>query len=159
MISVKYLFLLFIVVLFSSCLNQESCQDITSVPVRMSFHRTPGTQPTVVSIDSLTIYGLGNDSIIYNNQKNVRRVELPLDSRQDSCAYVFEFPALKDTVWFFYQRDPVLISMECGFVHHYQITEVRHTGHFIASTEIIEESVTSNMNEHIKIYPAIPANN
>jgi hypothetical protein len=151
----RYLAVLLISMLTVSCLNDETCEDSTTVNVRIGFYRVQDNNAVRHNIDSLTIFGLGRDSIIYNNTKRVGTVELPMDPSSDSCAFVFVFPEINDTVWIYYQRKPTLTSIECGFVNYYELEEIKHSGLLIQETEIIQSSITSNFEEHIRIYPLV----
>jgi len=160
------LFSLIFFILFSSCLNQEVCEDVATVPVRIGFFRKDSlaTTPPVQRVDSLTIYGLGNDSIIYDNRSGVGQIELPLNSSIDSCAFVFQLPHVagltapaNDTVWFIYERKPILISMDCGFSSFFEIRMVKYTTYRIDSLSIEDPNVINNLNEHIKIFPVTAA--
>jgi len=149
---------------FISCLNEEICEDVETVPVRIGFYAEIENEPepATLIIDSLKVHGLGNDSIIYNYQRSISRIELPLNSGADSSAFILYFPAppefshlVKDTIWFYYEVLPTLISMECGFVSFFELKEVRHSRMIIDSIYIEETSVINTLDEHIKIFPFI----
>ena len=150
-------------VLFS-CTNQDVCEDAASIPVRVGFYQTDpeSEEPLSYAIDSVSVSGINNDSLIYDNALNVGRVEMPLDPSRDSCGFVIVFPPvenldlpLRDTLWFFYERKPNLISTECGFVNFYEIDELKYTTHRIDTMEIENTSVTNGLDEHIKAFPYI----
>jgi hypothetical protein len=163
-----FLLIIIIVALSTSmigCLNEDICEDVATLPVRIGFYMvdTAATTSPKMAIDSITVFGLGNDSIIYNNQKNVAQIEVPLNSNIDSCAFVIRFPGLDDfdtdpydTLWFIYERQPNLISMDCGFVTFYQIERINFTGNRIDSIHIEDSNIRNELNEHIKLFPIIP---
>ncbi|MFN2394436.1 MAG: DUF6452 family protein [Bacteroidales bacterium] len=164
--KVKKLFLpaLFLWILLPSCVNEEACEDLETVPVRLGFYYVDEEQdePKVLSIDSIYIHGLNNDSIIYNYRRDVSRVELPLNAAANTTAFLLYFPAppeiahlVKDTIWFTYELKPTLISMECGFASFFELLEVRHSNIMIDSISIEETSITNNLDEHIKIFPFV----
>jgi hypothetical protein len=138
-----------------SCLNEELCEDISDVPIRVGFYKVEDNVIRAHSIDSITVYGLGRDSVIYNNNKSIQRVELPLDPGNDSCGFVFVFPEINDTVWFHYMRKPNLISLDCGFVTFYELEKIEHSGFLIQDTEITQTSITNTLDEHIRLFPLI----
>lgn len=153
-----FLFLL----LLSSCMNEEICEDVTTVPVRIGFYFDDQTQdqPVLLAFDSLKIKGLGNDSIIYDYQYNVSRIELPLNSNAGSSVFLIYYPAspeiahlVVDTLRLYYEVKPTLISMECGFVSFFELTEVTHSRLLMDSISIEETSIINNFDEHIKIFP------
>lgn len=157
------LILLPVILVLSSCIHDEVCEEVATLPLRIGFYmeaETEGDEPIAIAIDSISIHGLHHKQLIYNNQPNVSQIELPLKSTADSCAFVFQFPlpqgiTINDTLWINYQRKPNLISMECGFVMFYDIKQAYHTSRLIESIEINNTSIRNNLNEHIKIFPYI----
>ncbi|TVQ12290.1 MAG: hypothetical protein EA361_11460 [Bacteroidetes bacterium] len=150
----------------ASCLNEVVCEDVATVPVRIGFYAvdTVKDTPAPLSISKISIFGLGKDSVIYDNRDNVSQVELPLDSTLDSCAFIFRVTNPNDTIlffaddtlWFIYNRLPNLISMECGFTTFYELSHVRHSRNWIDSVAIDDANITNSLNEHIKIFPWLP---
>lgn len=147
-----------------SCLNQEVCEDVATVPVRMGFYALPpdADEPQQIVIDSLSVFGLGMDSLIYNNVFGVSQIELPLNSGSDSTAFIFRFPGEDfgpfsplDTIWFYYERRPNLISMECGFVTFYNLISMKHSDLFLDSLVVIQNNITNSFEEHVKIFPFV----
>jgi len=147
----------------TACINEEVCEDIATVPIRIGFfeteEETSSDEPAPITLDSLTVFGLGNDSLIYNNRFSVSQIELPLDSQRDSCAFIFVFPQdpslslQHDTIWFYYQRKPTLISMECGFSTFYELKEVASSQNKIDSLSLDNVNIRNTLDEHIKIFP------
>lgn len=150
-----------------SCLNEDVCEDVASVPARIGFSmiNPKDGEPQTIAMDSLTVFGLGNDSILYNKTNNVSRIELPLIPGADSCAFVIAhtydsiLPPLADTLWFFYQTKPNLISMDCGFVTFFELEKVTYSRNFIDTLTIEFSSIINNLDEHIKIFPFIANDN
>lgn len=149
--------------LLVSCINEEVCEDVASVPVRIGFYAENPDEtvddPVPLGINNITIFGAGNDSILYEHQDNVNQVELPLDANTDSCAFIFRISDLddekfvEDTLWLVYQRKPNLISMECGFTTFFELIRLHYSRNIIDTVEIDDANITTSLNEHIKIYP------
>lgn len=145
----------------TACINEEVCEDIATVPVRIGFftENNAADEPTPITLDSLTVFGLGNDSLIYNNQFNISQIELPLNSQQDSCAFIFVFPQvpaeilLHDTIWFYYSRKATLVSMECGFSTFYELKNISFSRNRIDSLSLDNINIRNTLDEHIKIFP------
>ncbi len=146
----------------ASCLNEAICEDVATVPVRIGFYAVDTLQdtPAPLSLSNITVFGLGRDSIIYDNVLNVSQMELPLNSTIDSCAFIFRVSLVDetkffadDTLWFIYNRLPSLISMECGFTTFYELDHIRFTGNLFYSIAIDDANITNSLNEHIKIFP------
>jgi hypothetical protein len=151
---------------FTSCLNEEVCEDIATLPVRLGFYRTDtiAATPPRMSVDSLTIFGLGNDSILYNNLNSVGQIELPLNSLSDTTSFILRWHTpgrtglLTDTLTFVYRREPNLISMDCGFVTFFNLQNVYYTGTLINVINIDNSNIRTSLDEHIKIFPVfLPA--
>jgi hypothetical protein len=98
--------------LSNSC-SSEACLENTVAAVKASFYRTGTDTPS--SIDSLTIFGAGNDSTkIYDNARNVSRIALPLNTSSGSSAFVLKINNITDTLILYYTNYPYLVSSECG---------------------------------------------
>ncbi|HSV87961.1 MAG TPA: DUF6452 family protein [Bacteroidales bacterium] len=144
-----------ILMVFVSCLPGEGCEEAATNPMRIGFYLpVAGTDRfSPVSLDSLTMYGVNRpDSLLYNNRKGVRNIEAPLNPASDSTGFVVIFPGnVIDTLWVFYNRQPFLISAECGFTMYYEIEQFLHTSRRINSFQIIQPLVRNTLEEHIRI--------
>jgi hypothetical protein len=154
------------VFLFTSCLNEEVCEDVATLPVRVGFYRidTVATTPPRITVDSLTIFGLGNDSLLYNTMNNVGQIELPLNSLSDTTTFVVRWYSpiatqiLTDTLVFVYRREPNLISVDCGFVTFFNLRNVLYSGTLINVVTIDNTNIRTTLDEHVKIFPfSLPA--
>ncbi len=138
-----------------ACVEDEVCEEVTANPLRMGFYLFQnGQDETGAVIDSLSLYGLGRqDSLIYNNRRGVSRVEVPLDPSADACGFVLVFPAgTTDTLFIHYDREPHLVSVECGFIMHYVIRELSFSQSVIQQVVVHDDQVIKNPDEHLKIY-------
>ncbi len=142
------------------CQQDIVCEAATDASLRIGFYTfSENGQATTTSVDSLTIYGVGrSETKIYDNRKNVVRIELPVNPTVDSTAYVFIFPGHTDTLWVDYSRNPHLISVECGFTMFYEIENVQYTNHQIIRSDINTNLVSNTLDEHIQIFIPAPAN-
>jgi hypothetical protein len=148
-----------LLLLWFSCQQQEVCEEATDSSLRIGFYTTDdGNNEVSLPVDSMSVYGLGrSDNLIYNNRKNVSRIELPLDANNEGCGFVLVFPEHTDTLMLQYSHDLNLVSVECGFVLFYTLTNATHTNHYIIRTEVIISEVTNSLDEHIKIFIPAPA--
>lgn len=148
-----------LLLLLFSCQQQEVCEEATDSSLRIGFYSTDDNNNEIsLSVDSLSVYGIGrSDSLIYNNQRNVSRIELPLDATHEACGFVLVFEEHTDTLMLNYTHDLNLVSVECGFVLFYKLNEASHTLHHILRTEVIFDEVTNSLDEHIKIHLPAPA--
>lgn len=81
---------------------------------------------------------------------------LSLSPDSTVCQWVFTTDSLKhpiDTLTFFYRRQLNFLSNACGYTYFYGLDSV-HTTHFnIDSLQILNTSVTTNVNtKHLKVY-------
>ncbi len=144
----------------SGCQQDIVCEEATDAPLRIGFYTiAEDGQTATTSVDSLTIYGVGRpDAKIYDNRKNVVRIELPVNPTDDSTSYVFIFPEHTDTLWIEYSRSPHLISVECGFTMFYEIKNTLNTNHQVVRSDINNNLVSNTLDEHIQIFIPAPAN-
>lgn len=140
--------------ILTACQDDDVCGEHTSNPLRIGFFHLEDNQPAVV--DSLTVYGTGGTGeYIYDNRRNVSRIELPLDPGNDACGFVLHFPGYSDTLYLSYEREVVFISVECGFTMYFEIGEAWSTSSFIRLVETHETLISDSRDEHLKIF--IPA--
>ena len=144
----------------TGCQESIVCEEATSASLRAGFYTLTdnGQTASTMAVDSLTVYGAGRpDDKIYDNRKQVLRIELPVNPVTDSTSYVFVFPGYTDTLWVIYDRNPYLISVECGFTMFYDIHMVRHTNNYITIADININQVSNTLDEHIQIFIPAPA--
>ncbi len=141
------IFVVFIIII-PGC-QEELCEDITVNPLRIGFYVTEDGEHAPYRVDSLSVKGLGHDSLLYDNRFDVGRVEIPLNVSRDSCSFLFMFPDKADTLKVFYERNLTLVSIECGFVAFFEILDLEITNNFIRSYSIEEQNVTNVNEEHI----------
>jgi len=107
------LFLLLTIMKLSISCSSEACLESTVATVKASFYKTGTDIPS--TIDSLTIFGAGNDSTkIYDNAKKVSKITLPLNTSYGSSKFVLVINNITDTLVLYYTNYPYLISSECG---------------------------------------------
>lgn len=139
--------------LLPSCQQDELCEDATQNPVGVRFYTRAENTSTAVSIDSLTVYGVGRPTdSIYANQAQVGALELLLDPSKDSTGFVLVFPQASDTIWLNYQRHSTMISVECGFMEEYTLLSASFTDNLIDTLAINTTQVTNIADEHIQIF-------
>ena len=107
---------------------------------------------TALSIDSLSIQGLGVDSILYNNSKKISKVILPLNKFVPESKFVVTFDKIKDTITVLHTNTNDFLSLECGCIKVHTIDTVLTTNHFIDSVKIAIHDVNTTNAEHLQIY-------
>lgn len=155
------IFLLIISTLIA-CNNDETCRKSRIVNMSIHFYKdtinskTTDTVSLVLSLDSITAYGLNNDSILYKKVKNKTSIVLPLNQFAEKSQFVLKSNGNYDTLTVYYKNKYEYLSLECGAVRVHQIDSVNTTGHFLHYLTIVNKDVntttTSNNAENIKIH-------
>jgi hypothetical protein len=138
-----------LILLLASC-TQGSCFEETESYLKASFYSYETRKLTVP--DSLTLYGLNNDSVIYNKPDKVQPALIPLNSSQDSCIFVIIINGVTDTIKFRYNSYPHLISKECGYTFYHHLDTVIPNYHAIKEIIISNRTITNLNVENIGIY-------
>jgi hypothetical protein len=137
------------IILFLFSCTTGSCFEETECYVKASFYKnTTRTAP-----DSLTLYGLNNDSIIYNHSASIQPGLIPLNSSADSCTFVIGINGVFDTIKFRYTNYAHLISKECGYTFYHHLDTIIPLKHFhaIERIEYINKTITNLNGENIRI--------
>ena len=139
-------------ILFMISCAQSSCFEETESYLKASFYAGDVT-PKLLAPDSLTLYGLNNDSLIYNKSVNVQPALIPLNASTDSCTFVIQINGITDTIEFQYSSYPHLISKECGYTFYHNIDTVRnYTKHSIKDIYTGNTTITNLNVENIRIF-------
>lgn len=141
--------ILFIALILASC-NNSGCYEETDVKVVCSFFYPE--QNSKVEIDSVSVWGVGSDSLIYKN-KALKTIELKLNPKATQTDFVFQAVAngyvFRDTLSFIHSNHPWFQSMECGAMMFNTIDTCLTTGRIFRSVEITEPEVTNYAKENI----------
>lgn len=141
-----------------SCTENQECRKNTNVKMKVGFYKKTLNESTStyttssLSIDSITVQGLGKDSILYNNTKNISAIDLPLNKFANESKFVVTFNQTKDTLTIEHKNTDYYLSMECGCIKAHSIDTVLTTNHFIDSVTISNHNVNTNYAEHIQLY-------
>jgi hypothetical protein len=140
-----------LVLILGSCVA-GSCFEETESYVKASFYTGEGT-PSLHAPDTLTLYGLNQDSILYNKKTNIQTALIPLNASSDTSLFVIVINGVTDTVEFRYISYPHLISKECGYTFYHQLDSgPRHTIHAIKDIYIGNRTITNLNGENIRIF-------
>jgi alanyl-tRNA synthetase len=127
----------------------EACFEETNAYLKASFYISNEKH---VAPDSLTVFGLGQTTLIYNKAGNVQPALLPLNASTGSCIYVIRINGLNDTIQFLYSNYPHLISKECGYTFYHILDLPVYTQNNIDTILIINRSITTANEENIRIF-------
>lgn len=133
----------------SSCL-ELSCIDETEAFVKAGFY-SYSTKSAAIP-DSITLYGLNKDSIIYKKVKLTPPALIPLKDSASVSFFVIKINGVNDTLEFQYWSYPHLISKECGYSMFHTVDTIFHTKHAIDSISRVNENITTENVENIRIF-------
>ena len=126
----------------------EACFEETNAYLKASFY----INAKLVSPDSLTAFGFGHTTKIYDKVKDVQPALLPLNSSAGSCTYVIRINGVNDTMQFLYSSYPHLISKECGYTFYHTLDSFSFTQNNIDTILIINRSITTANEENVRIF-------
>lgn len=105
-----------------------------------------------VSIDSVSVWGVGSDSLVCSNKK-ISELALQLKPNADETKYVFKAVGggheFTDTITFKYERQPWFQSMDCGCMVFSTIDTCLTTGSIFKSATIVERKVDNKGNKNV----------
>jgi hypothetical protein len=106
-----------------------------------------------LTIDSVTVKGIGVDSILYNKAKT-NFITLPLNKLATESSYQIKFKETTDTVTILYTNQDTYLSLECGCIKTHTIDTVLTTNHYLDSIGISVHDINTSTSaqEHIKLY-------
>lgn len=156
----RTIYILLAVLLFAACTSSDDCREETDVKMRVSFFtRTYNATTnlysnTALSIDSLWVNGLGQDSFLYKNAKSVKSILLPLKINSEQSEFIVRFNNTTDTIVFFHENNSqYFLSLECGCIVAHTIQEAVSTKHYADSISIINQQVINSSDAaHIQIF-------
>jgi len=135
-----------------SCTGDNACKQSRDVFLMVSFRSTVHNTEHDTTLSYLTVYGLRrSDSLLYDSAQ-VNKVSLPLNPSTDSTGFVFACHDAVDTLMVVYNRQPHLLSYECGFVMYYRLIQVTIRGNLADSLHIIQSDVTTDNGTNIHMY-------
>lgn len=104
------------------------------------------------SIDSVTVTGVGIDSVLYDNKKGVSKLSLPLRSDTTETRYQLTLNSKPEQLVIRHQNDEYFVSLACGcFVFHEVDTAFGTTG-LITDTEVLNTAVQNTEQNNIRLY-------
>lgn len=144
------LFLSAILLLTLSCTEEETCRENMTVALQVSFMNDSTLKAT--TIDSLSVWGLGKDSLLYNNKKKLGKISLPLNKFEESSIFVLRMNEQLDTMMVLYTNQDYFISFACGSVITHQIDTVLTTSNYISRMLIKQHYINTANVPHLEIY-------
>lgn len=143
---------LFLIILLSSCQTNKECDTSTESLVKINFYIMNDGNEQAVIVQNISVYGLGREDSLLYDHVDTSYVLLPLSSVSDTSGFVLAIDAYKDTISFTYETKTYLESIECGFISNFDIDTVKYTPNIIDTLVLIENKVTIENENHVKIY-------
>lgn len=135
--------------ILSACASM-GCYEDNSVRLQVGFYQQSSS--SLVAIDSVSIWGVGSDSLLYNN-KSLQTFELDLNPLSYETRYVIRVQdglfRMQDTLTIRHQNQPWYESSDCGCVLHSSIDTCFTAETLFESVTIQERQVQSNDIQHI----------
>ena len=162
-----YLFPLFGLIPFLAAIlhacNDAGCMDNRSSIPFAQFYQN-GDLRSTISVDSLTIFGIGqkNDSLIADSVRSLSSVSLPSRNDDTITQFVLQYNYAwnknresNDTLTFIYRPYVYFASVDCGVMFNYTLKEGLYTRHILDSVIIVTSEITNQNIENIKlVFPA-----
>lgn len=145
MSHVRYYSICVGIALLCSCQPDTVCRETMQVGVIGQLKETyydADMQPRVrTAWDSLTVQGIGSDSVLYNNSKSVSQIFLPMQNDKDTTSYTMTYCGCTDTLSVVHSSNQQFVSVECGCVYEHAIRQVLYTRHWIDTVTIVSNEV------------------
>ena len=152
----------FIFVLLScfwmACTPDTECRQSSEAFLNVNYYAMEPDEETgflvakKVSVDSLNIWGVDCDSVLYNNRKTMSEISLPLQPVNEVSQFVFQYKTLIDTLTIYHSNDNYFVSLECGCYVKHDLTDAFSCKTIIDSIAITNQQVTTFDEEHIQIF-------
>ena len=153
--SFKFTALLFATVFLLSSCGSTGCYEDMSVKLHANFYtvNTKGVE-VAVQVDSMTVKGVGSDSILYKN-KTLSGFVLDLNPNASETQFlvttVQNGHLFVDTLTLVHQNKPWFQSMECGCRVFSTLSACRVAGVIFQSAVIKDSSVINLTAEHVRL--------
>ena len=155
--KLTYTLVLCLLVLVGCTASDGECRKEKVVVMGVSLYETVFNTEKEAFVSSptkekMTIKGLNNDSILYQEQ-SLSSFNLPLHALQSTSAFVLQRGVLEpDTIVISHENVNQFISLECGCFVYHTIKSTATTTHQIDSL-VIENTYVQNVSEnHLRIY-------
>ncbi len=137
--------------LFFAC-APDVCNQSTTHKAKIKFYSYGSNPETVYSLDTISVWGLGETVEIYTKKANKDTINLPLRLTNDSSLFVIVSSSVKDTLTIKHTTAHFYISQACGYGYKQDITGIECTKHIVDSVAISNSSLEQNVKENIKLY-------
>lgn len=148
-----------VLLLLAACTVDTECRQTESVRCVVVFtcdsvvNNADTTYRTVFNtLDSVTVQGVGNDSILYYNQKNVNKLSLPLRSDTTETRYLLTLNSRQETLVIRHDNNEYFVSLACGCFVFHEVDTAFGTNGRIYNSEILNTAVQNTEQDNIRLY-------
>jgi predicted nucleic-acid-binding Zn-ribbon protein len=147
--GIKYAILSILILYMSAC-TPETCLDETESYLKVTFYNY--STRTISAPSTISVHGVGRDSLLYNQATQVKSAKLPLNQMADTTAFVLTINSISDTLIIRHTSFPHLISRECGYTYYFNIEPPVTTRHIIDSISAPNRTITTQNEENLRIF-------
>lgn len=156
----KYYFILPIILLLAACEPDEVCRQETSVTAGIVLRGivvdTTWIGKEVTTWDTITVQGVGNDSILYDHSTYLSVLRLPLRVDTDVTQFTLLWNGFTDTLFIQHDNRMQFISMACGCVIFHHIDSAWCTRHWMDSVTIINSTIENYEQDNLRVHSTVP---
>jgi hypothetical protein len=143
------------------CLALCSCKDEYTICnesrysiMNGQFLKRTSRGDSTLKAPSLTIINLGNSNTIYNQEMNIGYMNLALSPAADSARFSIKFSstAQQDTLTVKYLTAQDYLSLECGSIEVFTITNIKYTRHRIDTIKVIDPAIRNRSDNNLAVY-------
>lgn len=103
-------------------------------------------------LDSVSVQGVGRDTLWMNNQKNVERLGLPLRVDTTCTEYVCTFNSTEEYLRIYHTNNPHFVSLACGCFMYYTIDSIACDGYAIDSIEVLNAQIENVSQDNVRLH-------
>ncbi len=150
-------YILLFLFIVTACTPDTECRQTFDVNLKATYYamvineETGEKEQQKITIDSLNVWGVNNDSVLYQD-KTVSELQLPLRKSQEVTQFAFQYKTLRDTLTIYHSNSNNYYSLECGCYVTHSLLELKSNGTILDSLAITNQQVALTDEEHIQIF-------
>ncbi len=144
-----------VLTMIASCTPDEQCRQDENVRCVVVF--ADANSGEALAFDSLTVQGVGSDSLLLNNAKSVAKLSLPL--RTDTTATRFVLTSgdvYQETITIYHTPAPYFVSMACGCFVYHTIDTIQTDNILLTQADILNTAVQNAPQDNIRLLIDVP---
>ncbi len=139
----------------SACTPDTECRQDEHVRCVVVF--ADANTQEALAFDSLTVQGVGSDSLVLNNAKNVGKLSLPLRVDTNETSFVLTSGDIyQETITIYHTPAPYFVSMACGCFVYHTVDSVQTENILFAQSEILNTAVQNMPEDNIRLLIDVP---